>query len=98
MAALFYPRMGMFADDKQTNSVPPAQLLRLKALIVELTPDRILGTIQWIEDHEVAKVSIELRPACLGANQQYCSNCTRLFYEVVSSFLLFCRCERASQS
>ena len=71
-----------------TNSVPPAQLLRLKALIVELTPDRVLGTIQWIEDHDVANVSIQLRPACLGANQQYCSNCTRLFYEVVSSFFL----------
>ncbi|KAF9641187.1 hypothetical protein BFW01_g546 [Lasiodiplodia theobromae] len=83
-AILFVGGEGDLVGDRHGASVtvPPAQLLRLKALIVELTPDRVLGTIQWIEDHDVANVSIQLRPACLGANQQYCSNCTRLFYEV----------------
>lgn len=68
------------------DRIAPAQLLGLKAVVNYLTPDRVLGTMLWIEDHEIERVASSLEASNLRAHQQWCGSCTKVFFVRVSSF------------
>ncbi|KAL1617826.1 hypothetical protein SLS54_007606 [Diplodia seriata] len=59
--------------------IAPSQLLRLKAVVGFLTPDRVLGTMKWIEDHEMTKVAVKLGMDNLQTSQAWCASCHRTF-------------------
>ncbi|KAL1640972.1 hypothetical protein SLS58_006412 [Diplodia intermedia] len=60
-------------------TIAPSQLLRLKTVVGFLTPDRVLGTMKWIEDHEMTKVAINLEMGNLLSSQSWCASCHRTF-------------------
>lgn len=64
--------------------VPPPGLIALKMAINALSAARVVGTMAWIEDQEIAGRALKLEVGVLGTRQRWCAGCVRVFYVVVS--------------
>lgn len=71
--------------------VPPPGLIALKTAVRALGAARVVGTMAWIEDQEIAGRALKLAVGVLGARQRWCAGCVRVFYVVVSISCFFSR-------
>ncbi|GME33436.1 hypothetical protein GTA08_BOTSDO08489 [Neofusicoccum parvum] len=60
-------------------AVLPHQLLRLRSVLLELGVERVVGTLAWIEDHELAVLAVRLDREGLVAGERWCAGCARVF-------------------
>lgn len=75
----------MLANERVGDSIPPHQLLRLRSVLLELGVERVVGTLAWIEDHELAVLAVRLDQEGLVAGERWCAGCARVFEGAVSA-------------
>lgn len=64
-------------------------MIALKTAVRALGAARVVGTMAWIEDQEIAGRALKLAVGVLGARQRWCAGCVRVFYVVVSISCFF---------